>query len=380
VHGTPESTRAWLHALASGHATDEKIDLAFDRCRIEVRSNSKELIRKLAAYYRGFEGEPDDEAIRIRAIEAPIPSLPLAFQPKQPDPGKRLKEEFVDYADGRIVRKRLTGMLFLFGGGEHLAFGPCVENDNQIVNFINNRYIQYRLNQGYLLCHAAGVHLEGRGLALAGMSGMGKSTLALKTVALGSHYASNDRLMIRRSGGVLEMLGVPKLPRVNPGTVLNNPALEKIIPPDERAALGSLPPDELWGLEQKYDVFVDDCFGPGRFRLRSEMKGLAVLNWQRGGSPLVVRQVDLTDRTDLLDAFRKAAGLFYQPGDSGLAEPFTAADYLQVMGDCPVYELAGGVDFDDAAALCMSFLGTGRMPTGSRPLASSHRLDRGDAR
>ena len=69
---------------------------------------------------------------------------------KTPDPGKtKIKEEYVDLDDGRIVRKRLTGMLFVFGGGQNVAVGPCGANLNQVINFINNRYIEW------LLCRPA---------------------------------------------------------------------------------------------------------------------------------------------------------------------------------------------------------------------------------
>ena len=66
----------------------------------------------------------------------------------------------------------------------HAAVGPCLANDNQIVNFINNRLIEVRLRAGDLLFHAAGVARNGRGLALAGFSGAGKSTLALAIMRL----------------------------------------------------------------------------------------------------------------------------------------------------------------------------------------------------
>lgn len=48
----------------------------------------------------------------------------IAPDHEEPDPGKsKVKEEYADFPDGRLVRKRLTGMVFVFGEGDHLAMG-----------------------------------------------------------------------------------------------------------------------------------------------------------------------------------------------------------------------------------------------------------------
>jgi HprK-related kinase B len=255
----------------------------------------------------------------------------------------------LDFPDGRAVRKRLTGMMFMFGGGCNIALGPCIENDNQVVNFINNRFIQWELERGALLAHAAAVSREGRGLALAGFSGMGKSTLALHLMSRGLHFVSNDRLLIRRTGDQVSMRGVPKLPRINPGTALNNPDLASVIPPEERGAFEDLGPDEIWDLEHKYDVKIDECFGPGRFNLASSFDALAILNWQRDGSSPVLQQVDLDQRRDLLGAVRKNPGLFFLSPDG---EPdYSEEAYIRCLDGVTVFEISGGVDFQSAADL-----------------------------
>jgi len=344
--------------------------LDFSGCIIEVLSNAEELVHRLREYFRDFlaaaEGA-EAAAIRITALETP-PQLPVALgldmQLKPREPGKQIKEEFANLQDGRVVHKRLTGMLFLFGHGRHLAVGPCIENDNQIVNFINNRFIEWTLDQGALLFHAAGVALprEGglRGLALAGFAGMGKSTLALRIMRHQGVFVSNDRLMVRRTDQGLTMYGVAKMPRINPGTVLNNPDLAPVIPEQERRAYEALPPDELWSLERKYDAFIDRCFGPGRFRLSAPMHGLVLLNWKRpheaAGEPLQVTPVDLRQRPDLLPAFIKNVGLFYRGGPQDAQPDFSDASYIDLLTGCSVYELTGSADFDAAAAACLELV------------------------
>lgn len=353
--------------LQGDQPLDARGGYGFAGCRIEVRSNAPEVIRRLDAYFADFRDPAAVGAadIIVTAVEAAAAELDLDFAVKPPDPGKsKIKEEFIDAADGRIVRKRLTGMVFAFGGGHHLAYGPCLENDNQLINFINNRFIQWTLDRGWLLCHAAAVARGRDGLAMAGFSGMGKSTLALELMRRELTFVSNDRLLIQRGAGGLRLRGVAKLPRVNPGTVLNNPALAPVMEPAERERAAGLGPQALWALEQKYDVWLDRCFGPGRFRLDAGMRGLLMLNWQLDGGPLRIRRVALAERPDLLGAFSKSVGLFYDPEPGAAPPDWSPQAYLAVMADCPVFELSGGVDFARAADAGLAFIETGRMPEG----------------
>ena len=156
------------------------------------------------------------------------------------------------------------------------------------------------------------------------------------------------------------MEGVPKLPRVNPGTILNNPALDSVMSDEQRARALALPPEELWSLEEKYDVDILDCYGPDTFQLRAELEGIMMLNWTRDAGPLRINRVRFEERHDLLDAFRKSLGLFFDPGEAG-APDFSRERYIEVIGDTPVLELCGGVDFDEAAAACRRFIEDGEM-------------------
>jgi len=337
------------------------LNLLFDSCAIKVSSNSEMLIGKLERYFSDFKGEGREPDIVVTALETEAPDFDMDFSIKQPDPGKvKIKEEYIDFPSGRIVRKRLTGMAFLFGGGENLAVGPCVDNDNQVVNFIINRFIQWTLHKGSLLMHAAGVMNGGRGLAIAGFSGMGKSTLSLHIMNRGVSFVSNDRVMVSVNGDGITMRGVPKLPRVNPGTIMGNKSLKSILPPKEREKMRAISAGELWDFEQKYDVFIDDCFGNDRFKLSAKMKGLVVLNWRRNDDEFKIRKVKLADRKDLFPAFTKGVGLFYEPGLSGeQSQDFSDEAYLRLLGDCDVYEVTGGVDFGKATEACIEIMGQG---------------------
>lgn len=336
-------------------------------CRLEVRSNSEALLAELDAYFGGFVAQGGPADVSLTALEGPTPAVPLELTAKAPEPGKtRVKEEFTDVPGGRLVRKTLTGMVFLFGHGSNLALGPCLKNANQVVNFINNRYIEYKLHQGFLLGHAAALaHLMAdgsggrlRGLALCGFSGAGKSTLAMHVMSRGALFVSNDRLLVSSDSGTgLRMSGVPKLPRINPGTALNNPDLAGVLSEEDRQRFQDLDADDLWHLEHKYDVFLDKCFGEGRFLLQAPMHGLVVLNWRRGAGDTSIRFVKATERPDLLPAFMKAAGLFSLPanGDAAWRDP-EASEYAAALSRCDLVEISGGVDFERAADFCIEYL------------------------
>ncbi len=355
--------RRFLAALPPAHALT--LDIA--GCAIRVTSNSPSLVAALRHYYRAqWVDDARSTEITVSLLEGEAQQLDLEFTVYPPAPGKtRVKDEYVDYADGRLLRKRATRMLFLFGPQWNVAVGPCEDNLNQVVNFINNRFIDRQVRRGYLLCHAAGVARADRGIAVAGLAGRGKSTLCLHLLNRGLDFVSNDRLMIRRSDRHMEMVGLPKHPRVNPGTLLHNPALEKILTPGQKKRFSALPHDELWALEYKFDVDIEETFGPGRYRLAAPMVGAVILSWRPDTGPMRARAVDLRKRDDLLAALAKSPGVHYRRLQGAPKLTFTDDDYVAVLRDCPVYEIAGGVDFDAAAAACLDLLDHGALPDAS---------------
>lgn len=361
-----QTVKEHITAFRAAYPASHEMALKFAHCRILVKMNYGPLLDELMNYFDNFVTPlQSGYDITITVHEAATPDFPMEFITKQPDPGKtKIKEAYVDLADGRIVRKRLTGMHFLFGAGEHLAIGPCKANSNQVINFINNRYIEWELCNGALLGHAAAVSWKGRGGAAAGFSGAGKSTFALHLMNLGTTFVSNDRLMIRQNetDAGLTMYGVAKLPRINPGTILNNPSLLKIMSDEEIKTFSALPKQELWELEHKFDASIDECFGPDKFVLNAPMAALAILNWKHGDAPLKVEIVDPHERKELLPAFMKSTGLFFTP-DSHCTMPQPTADvYADALSHCTVIEFSGGIHFEKAAEIYLHFLEYGELP------------------
>jgi HprK-related kinase B len=361
----PTPLLALAERLAADHPTPERLSLAFAGHRIDVVSNSHGLVETLRDYFSGFdEGHHDRPAeLEIRAVQAPPPDWGLDYAEWRREPGKRTrKEAFVDLADGRAVLKVRTGVQFLLTGDLRIAVGDCLSNHNQIVNFVNFQFTSFLMNQGLALCHAAGVADRGLGLALAGFSGGGKSTLALHLMSSGLDFTSNDRLLVGQVEGVPErqMFGIPKHPRINPGTALANPDLAPVLSPERRRELEKLSRDELWPLEEKYDAPIDQLYGPERFCMRAPVVGLVILAWShRSAEPARFAEARLAERPDLLDAVMKSPGPFFQP-ESGPAptgyEPPDPGPYLESLGDLPVYEATGGVDFEAGVRFCRDLL------------------------
>ncbi len=338
-----------------GDATlcDDILALRLGECRIDLRSNSPEHLAELRDYFAHVvvdrEGEPDMEVI---AIEREVADIGVQFTDWAREPGKTgRKDAYFDLPDARLVLKVRTGMLFLQSESRRIAAGPCRRYPNQVINFLNAQYMNWLQNRDYLICHAAGLVGGGKALGVAGFSGGGKSTLMLRLLDHDEmNYLTNDRLFIRGNGDAPQAVGIAKLPRVNPGTIVHNPRLQELISPEKRAELLALPADELWHLEEKYDVDVARVYGADRIVQKAPLCAFVILNWDRDSdAPPQVNQVDLAQRRELLGAVMKSPGPFYQYSDGSFYQDSTALDeetYLDGLLGVDAYEVSGGVDFD----------------------------------
>jgi len=380
----PDSASELLATLEPRDAGAHQVRFRFGPVAVIVSSPAADLLASLADYFRLFVGPsaaptaprdapydaldttPAGGAVRVEVWPAHPPALDLPLRDFARRDGMALKEAWHDLGAMRLVRKVRTGMLFVFGADRHVAIGPCHENLNQVVNFINSRCIQWHLERGALLGHAAAVRSGSRGLAIAGISGAGKSTLALHVVSRGADFVSNDRVMVSRDRDELTLQGVAKHPRINPGTALHNDDLATIIPPAERERLRHLPRQALWELEQKYDARIDEIYGPERFALATPLQSLVLLHWRLGGGPMKAARINPEDHLDRLAAFAKRPGLFYfrRAGKVEPMPPLTA--YAERLRSTVAVAIDGEPDFARAADLCLELLQEPRdVPTGT---------------
>jgi len=341
---------------------DDELYLAPGGCRLRLRSNSSVLLAGLAEYFSHVVSDADTPDIDIIAIERDAPELDIDFIDWKREPGKTgRKDSYADLPGGRLLRKVRTGMVFLQSEKRRVAAGPCRKYDNQVINFINSQYMTWLQNRGWLICHAAGLVYRGKGLGIAGFSGGGKSTLMLHLLDNDEvSYLTNDRLFIHGDSSGMLGRGIPKLPRINPGTIVHNQKLHSLIPAQQREALLQLPGAELWELEDKYDVHIDQVYGPGRIMEEAPMAAFLILDWQRDSErELEVEQVNLAEHRDLLGAVMKSPGPFYQYPDGSFLQDTTALDkapYLAALENIPVYVARGRVDFAALSDRCLQEL------------------------
>ncbi|MEN8176205.1 MAG: HprK-related kinase B [Pseudomonadota bacterium] len=340
----------------------EELHLVLGGCYLRLRSNSGALVEHLRGYFGHVLGPARDPDLDVLAIEREAPELEMDFIDWAREPGKTgRKDSYRDLPGGRLIRKVRTGMVFLQSESRRVAAGPCNKYDNQVINFVNAQYMNWLQHRGWRICHAAGLVHRGSCLGIAGFSGGGKSTLMLRLLDdAGVNYLTNDRLFIRSDGEQVQAVGIPKLPRVNPGTIVHNPCLQALIPAAQRDELLALPAAQLWELEEKYDVLVEDLYGAGRITPQAPLAAFLVLNWQRGSDrPLEVQPVDLDERRDLLAAIMKSPGPFYQYPDGTFYRDTTRLDeeaYLAALEGVSLYEASGGVDFDALQSYCLNEL------------------------
>ncbi|WP_319558506.1 HprK-related kinase B [Thiomicrorhabdus sp.] len=269
----------------------------------------------------------------------------------------------------RFLQKVKTGMLFLQPmPNQHTlhaaSFGDAEKHPNQIVNFILTQYLNHHLRNGWLLAHTSGMQLDGVGIAFAGLSGGGKSTLMLHLLAQEAHqsrFISNDRLLLQQEGNSILMRGIPKQPRINPGTIVHNPKLHPLLSAREREEFLQMDSEELRYLEQKFDADVDRLFGAGCFLQEAKLDMLVILNWQLDPNlPTELNEVDIRQRKDLISAVMKTPGPFYADNE-GFLKNGTLPEmdaYLQLLQNCRVMELSGHIDFDAAQHLVLQAVET----------------------
>ena len=331
--------------------------------RLAIRSNSARFIERMQAYFSHVLVQSSDTAqAEVVAIERDVVDTNLEFVDWKREAGKTGRKDAIhDFPGGRLVQKVRTGMVFLQSRQALVAAGPCLEYDNQVINFINSQFLNWLQNDGYLLCHAAALSRNGQGLAIAGLSGGGKSTLMLNLMEdEASAYVTNDRLLLRRQDTTTHAVGIPKLPRINPGTIVNNPRLYPLIDEVSRNKLLQLDKNELWKLEQKYDADINELYGPGRIQHETGLRKFLVLNWQHDtDEKLQVTRRDLSTRPDLLSAIMKPSGPFYIDTAGVFNKDDTTPDasaYVAELEDVELYEASGKVDFEQLGSICINEL------------------------
>lgn len=332
-------------SLLADIETPHSLSLRFADVPIRVKTNDPQILAGLASYFGPYVVVGSPPAAEVSLIQGVMPAQG-EFVDLVREGGRRPKEATREVDGGRLILKRATGVLMGLWPGGAFAAGDVRAHLNQGINLVNNCYAKVVLRRGHSLLHAAAVSRDRRTAVLAGPPGAGKSTSALHLVEAGFHCLSNDRVLAKPMADVVEVLGYPKQPRVNPGTLLGHPRLSALLEPADRAALSVLPARELWELERKSDVDLDGIYGPGTVELKGQMEALVLLRWRRDGCGLDVRRLSVDEALAALPLIYKNLGAFDLDRVPGAAmTPAERDDYRELFGRVSVVEVSGGVDF-----------------------------------
>jgi HprK-related kinase B len=372
---TRESLQSFIHRIWQLQGVAAWSSFRFGDKTVLAGSNNPVINNFLDRYFHEFRRDPAQlaEAVVFLLYDGPVETIPwpvgvaeteLQLHPRL---NKLPKEAFVDLADGRIVRSLHTSIVYMLPA-PHLALpdlivGPCSAQPThllQLATFICKRYL--RAAAELPVCHAAGIiqRQNGKSCIIAGIGGAGKSTLSLGILSQCAdiNFQSNDRIHLDFDRVALHRVvgyGLPRQPCVNPGTLLNNPSLRHVLSTAEREHFDALPSQELWAIEAKKQVVIDQVFGSGRFQLTGEIAAIIILCWERPRAdqppvPAEMRPITLADRPELVQALIKAPSVYV----SGSCRP--VGDIVQLLADLPIYEIVGTVDFDFAQQQIITML------------------------
>lgn len=195
----------------------------------------------------------------------------------------------------RLLKKLRSGLRTLIQLEERTLWieEPSLVDWNSMMNILNDFLSLEWLNSGFVLMHAGAVATErGDVVLLASSSGRGKTTAIFRLLGDGFRYVANDRVLVGPAGSSFGAVGFPKLPRVNPGTMVADPILRNLLDSKEKEGLTSIDPERLWMLESKRDISLEDVYGEGVIGSWGWLKMIVFLEWSRGmAGPLRVVRV-----------------------------------------------------------------------------------------
>lgn len=364
----------------SNSTTDRSLLLSLKQQAYLIHSNSHTLLEELSDYFGKLASwHTKESSLTPTTVEITVLQTEqnqafidaIEWQDWAREAGKTgRKDAFYDLDyNGRTLRllyKVKTGMIFTQPNSKDsqtplMALGPVEQHPNQIINYILTQYLNHHLRHGWSLGHAAGLVIHQKGVTIAGLSGGGKSTLMLHLLEHGEHFISNDRLLFKaNTHGDMLMRGIPKQPRINPGTIVHNPRLHNLITEKERQAFLAMPQEELRALEMKFDAQVDQVFWPDCYRTEAKLDYIIILNWKvQTEEATALRITNMSESPNLVPALLKSEGPFFNNAQGEFLANGSEPDALalqNLLGKVPVLELHGKVDFTKAEKLVMEAL------------------------
>jgi HprK-related kinase B len=320
------------------------VRLKFLDFRIDIDTNSLRVASRLTSYFGGYLAAGGGSPMRLVALQAEPEYDAARFKvwarPSQPD--RVPKESYYDARGVRYVLKNRTGVLITISEAGATISGDVERNVAQVVNLIGTLFGLSYLDRGYAMLHgSAVVAADGdEATVFLGNSGSGKSSLALQLIERGGYdYLSNDRVLVHVERGAVRVVGLPKKPRVNPGTLLASKQLARLLPAHKRPMYEQLSPADLWKLEDKTDVDVAGVLG-ARERLEGRLVRVYSLEWKPGGKGLTIEPLMEDEALAAMRVTAKDFGPFDLRGGERDAEH----EFRRVARRCEFTAVGGRAD------------------------------------
>jgi HprK-related kinase B len=312
------------------------VHLRFGGFTLALEADSRRLAHRVEDYFRPFVTEAGGQASSV--LEASLTAAQPAAGCEFVEWDGRGKESFADLESVRLVRKDRTGVLIRIDGSHWSIAGDLQRHFSQVANLIGAMYGVWLMGQGCSMVHASAVVRNGEAVAIIGQSGQGKSSVAVRLLEQGFDFLTNDRLLVQAHDDGIVAYGIPKLPRVNPGTLLAGERTKLLIDKTSRRRYERLSEEALWDLEEKRDLDVQESLGR-RWLLTAPLGCAVVLGWYQAGTGLAVRRLEAAQAFEKLREATKTFGVF----DRDLMSRSDSA-LKQLASTTPIYMASGAVD------------------------------------
>lgn len=301
---TDEAVESFLTEM---DALPHEVELSVGHLRLHVRLGDEDIYNQLLRYYKPFvcsdDHEPEVEVSQWASHDgvdeeyckemyvygwnrpAVYDEKMLLDQPREKGPAK---QSFYTLSTGTLVvyRKR-SDIVYYLKKKRYYAVGDLQSRMGELHNLVSFAYTQTLRSLGYIALHASAMSINGRGIGFAGTGGMGKTTAALTFLEMGFDYITNDRLLVKSSvveSGEVVVSGVPKWPRVNPGSLLTLPKLRTLVEKSKRKKYKKMSWDTLWAVEDKHDVHVPEIYGIKKLTMYATLDTLCIFTWKPAGT------------------------------------------------------------------------------------------------
>lgn len=207
---------------------------------VDVRSDHPalaELVARRLAFFSEAASAGDAVRLELRATDAHLVERPEGpVRPVyEPETGEVLYAEehdalYVDYGRVRALVRAAAGsaLVSVLEPVEEVAWAATRP-------LVTLPLLELLKRRGVFGVHAAGVALDGRGVALAGTSGSGKTTLAVALALAGFDLLGDDMLFVRSEGSEAVLLAFPDELDLSETTVSFFPELEARLRPEALA-------------------------------------------------------------------------------------------------------------------------------------------------